>query len=177
MTLLVIAYPELKSDDYTRIQNYRRHNDGLYFKIAEPHFTIVFPVFDINDDIFIREIEKQSADSHVIDFEIKCATINKDSFIPYFHEFLVPDSGFSDIVKLHDKLYSGLLFPILRLDIDFIPHIGIGNSADPLISKKRVDELNSSDLSVKGRISGLDIVSYENEKIKTLKRISLNSHS
>lgn len=177
MALLVIAYPELRSEDYTRIQNYRRNNDGLYFDIAEPHFTIVFPVFDINDNVFIREIEKQSTGSNVIDFEIKCATLNKDSFIPYYHEFLVPDKGYSDIVKLHDRLYSGLLFSNLRMDIDFIPHIGIGNSSDPLICRKRVDELNSGGLSIEGIISRLDIVSYENDEIKTLKKISLNNHS
>jgi hypothetical protein len=34
------------------------------------------------------------------------------------------------IVKLHDALYAGQLFPHHALHVDFTPHIEVGNSSD-----------------------------------------------
>jgi hypothetical protein len=173
MSLLVLSYPEISDVDFNWIQNYRKEHDPLFYHVVSPHFTIVFPTFNISEEDFITEIEYQSKNLKSIQFEIKCVVINKDSFLDVYHGLLVPDKGFSDIVKLHDKLYSGKLFPNLRLDVDFIPHIGISNSQDPIECKKRVDELNKSELSINGKIKTLDVVKYENESVTTLKVFKL----
>ena len=136
MSLLAISYPELEESDFNWIQLYRKENDDLYYKVVDPHFTLIFPTTNIDEDQFIEEIKNKSKNVHQIEFEIRCATINKDAFSDYYYEFLVPDKGYSDIVKLHDKLYSGILSKCLRLDIDFIPHIGIGDSLESNITKK-----------------------------------------
>ncbi|MGB9772354.1 MAG: 2'-5' RNA ligase family protein [Candidatus Kapaibacteriota bacterium] len=174
MAYLVLAYPKLTSDDFTKIQNYRKKNDELFFKIVDPHFTIVFPVFDISEDKFIEEVKQKSTNIAKFDFVIRCATINKDAFNDYFHTFLVPDEGYSKIVKLHDKLYSDKLKDYLRLDIDFIPHIGIGNSKDKNSCKKMVDEWNKKDFSISGKITHLTIVNYENDRVTKIEEIELN---
>ncbi len=174
MSLLVLAYPKLNEIDYNWIQEFRKENDKLYFNVSEPHFTIVFPVFDKNKDEFIEEVKKQSRGISKFDFEINVAQVNKDSFQDYWHVFLAPEKGYSKIVKLHDKMYSGKLFSNLRLDIDFIPHVGIGNSKDMTECKKLVDELNKSELSISGSIEKLDVVLYQNNKIETLEVIELN---
>ena len=44
MAYLVLAYPELTSESFDRIQSYRKDNDELFFNVVNPHFTIVFPV-------------------------------------------------------------------------------------------------------------------------------------
>ena len=44
MTLVVLAYPEIAESDYERIQNFRKHHDELYYRVVEPHFTLVFPL-------------------------------------------------------------------------------------------------------------------------------------
>jgi hypothetical protein len=85
----------------------------------------------------------------------------------------VPDEGYSEIVKLHDKLYDGPLAPELRLDIPFIPHIGIGNAIDPFACKKLADELNRKAFEIDGRIETLDVTWYEENKVETLERIEL----
>lgn len=172
MSYLVLAYPELSNEDFNLIQDYRKVHD-IFYPVVHPHFTIVFPVDNQPEKAFIREVEKQSGSIKKIEFLIKCATINKDAFSDYYHIFLVPDQGFSDIVKLHDKLYSGLLFDNLRLDIDFIPHIGIGNSKDKWECKKMVDRWNSKNFSIKGQITHLTMVNYENDKVTSLKKIKL----
>lgn len=103
----VCAYPKLINEDYKIIQKFRKKNDELYYTVAEPHFAFVLPIADIDKKQFIDEVFNKLEDIKSFDFEIKCATVNKDVFLDYFHLLLVPDKGYSDIVKLHDKLYSG----------------------------------------------------------------------
>ena len=59
------------------------------------------------------------------------------------------------------------------MDIDFIPHIGIGNSKDKYKCKKMVDEWNENDFSIAGTISQLSIVKYENNIIEIIRQIKL----
>jgi hypothetical protein len=173
MALLVLAYPELSKSDFEKIQNYRKDHDELHYRVIEPHFTFVFPVFDITQNDFIKEVEARAQNVAAFDFTIRCATVSKDAFSDYFHSFLVPDQGYSNVVKLHDKLYSEKFLRNLRLDIDYIPHIGIGNSKDKFFCKKMADEWNSSDFLIEGRISNLSIVNYENNVVSHLKRLDL----
>ena len=156
MPYLVLAYPKLSKKDFHWIQNYRQEHDPRYYSVVKPHFTIIFAIDDIKEEKFVEEVRKQVNGIKKFDFVIKVATINQDYSGNYFHEFLVPDQGYSNIVKLHDKLYSGKFSNYLRFDIDYIPHIGIGNNDKAFISKKRIDELNSQDISIKGSIESLN---------------------
>jgi hypothetical protein len=173
MALGVLAYPVLNPEDYERIQDFRKEHDELYYAVAEPHLAFVFPVDGMGREAFSAEIEKKARGIGAIDFEIKCATINKDAFLDYYHMLLVPDKGCSDIVKLHDRLYSELFFKHLRLDIDFIPHMGIANSKDPLKVKKWVDSWNSRDFSIVGTIEKLTIVDYTDFVLTNVKEVKL----
>ncbi|HSW78045.1 MAG TPA: 2'-5' RNA ligase family protein [Candidatus Chromulinivoraceae bacterium] len=174
MAYLVIAYPELQQSDFDWIQTYRRQNDRQ-FSLVEPHFSIVFAVSDLDKDSFLNEVKQKIGDITAFDVDLKVATINKDNSGNYYHEFLVPDTGYSDIVKLHDKLYSGLLAPYLRFDVDFIPHISIGDSEDAQISKKRVDELNAQGVSIHGRIGSVDVIEYADGAVSTVEKIELKA--
>ncbi|MEE4198776.1 MAG: 2'-5' RNA ligase family protein [Bacteroidales bacterium] len=175
MAFGVCAYPELKEKDIKIIRNFRKENDELYYSIAKPHFAFVFPVDepDISQEQFIDEIYHQTKGSESIEFDIKCATVNKDAFLPYYHLLLVPDKGFHKIVKLHDRLYSNLLFPYLRLDIDFIPHMGIANAKDKFEVKKWADQWNKKDFSINGVIHSLTIVDYSRNILTDIEQISL----
>jgi hypothetical protein len=144
MSYLLIAYPDLAVDDYNKIQEYRKINDPLFFNVVDPHFTFVFPVFDMGEASFISEVKDKSKEFTKVDFTICCATITKDSFSDYYYLLLVPDEGYSRIVKMHDKLYSDKLKDNLRLDIDFTPHMGIADSLDKYECKKMVDEWNAN---------------------------------
>jgi len=168
MAFAVVAYPVLDNKDYKFIQDYRRLNDPFLYSVIEPHFTLVFPVMNINADDFIAEIIKQSVSHNSFNFIIRCAVVNKDSFLDYSHTLLVPDDGFSNIVKLHDKLYEGILLEERRLDIDYIPHIGIGTSKDIYDCKRMANELNDLQLEICGSIDKLTIVKFEDNKIENL---------
>ena len=173
MSRIVVAYPRIAAADFEWIQEYRRQNDPRYFQVIDPHFTLVFPVADVSADDFCREVRSLACDTASIAFEIKVATINRDLTGSYYHEFLVPDAGYAAIVKLHDRLYSGIFAPHLRLDIDFIPHIGIGNSDDPLIAKRKMDALNARGVHIAGTIDALDILEYDGGRIRPLDRVVL----
>lgn len=129
--LAVVSYPKIKPSDYEWINEYRKKNDYTY-DLIDLHWSFVFPVFDYDEKEFIGEVKLQAKDFKAIDFQVKCAIRNNDLTSDYWHVLLAPDKGFSDIVKLHDKLYSGKLKDLERLDLDFIPHMGIANSKDPL---------------------------------------------
>jgi 2'-5' RNA ligase len=173
MSLLVLAYPKIPDKDFKWIQNIRAVYDKRYYHVVNPHFTIVFPVSNILQPEFIEDIQISASESQKIIFTSRCTVIVKDSFSEFTDVFLVPDEGYSDIVKLHDKLYSGILKNELRLDIPFIPHIGIGGSINPLESKSIADELNKTNFSFEGILDKLDIVSYNYSEVKTLKEIKL----
>lgn len=173
MLYLVVAYPKISKVDFDFIQNYRKIHDPQYFTLINPHFTIVFPTSNFSEDEFIEEAMRQTQGMKKFNFIIRCATINQDYSKKFYHEFLVPDEGYSDIVKLHDKLHSNKFFDNLRFDIDFIPHIGVGNSPNALICKKNIDHLNTKNISIEGSIETLDIVKYENNTITTIGEIKL----
>ncbi|OGY39174.1 MAG: hypothetical protein A2391_00925 [Candidatus Brennerbacteria bacterium RIFOXYB1_FULL_41_13] len=173
MAYLVVAYPKISEFDFNWIQEYRSKNDPRYFNVVKPHFTIVFATGDISQEEFIQEAKKQTENIQQFDFELNIATINQDDSKEYYHEFLVPEKGYAAIVKLHDKLYSGAFYKNLRFDIDFIPHVGIGNADDVQESKKRVDSLNAKSVSIIGKVDTLDILEYKDGKVSTIDQIKL----
>ncbi len=172
MNLHVVAYPTLAPADYDRIQSVRKQHNGLY-PIIEPHFTIVFSVQDMDAGEFIDEVKEQSKGMPAIQFCIRCAVINKDSFSNNYDAFLVPDEGHSAVVKLHDRLYAGKLARHHRLDISYIPHLSIAYSPDVLHIKKIVDNWNETEEPIRGEIGALDIINYENRVITTMEQIVL----
>ena len=173
MSLLVLGYPKFKAAYFEWIQNIRSKYDLRFYNVVNPHFTIVFPVHNIMQNEFIVDVVKKTSDIKRIEFCLRCTVIVKDSFSDYTDVFLVPDEGYSDIVKLHDKLYSGILKNELRLDIPFIPHIGVGGFTNPAESKIVADDLNKSNFIIKGIIDKLDIVSYYYPEVESIKEIQL----
>src|SRR4051812_10111944 len=107
MTFLVIAYPELNADDLKLIQHFRREYDHIKYRIIDPHFTLVFPVADINENEFIEEVKKRAANLRKFNFNLRESTLHKDPLSDNFNIFLIPDEGFDDLVKIHEELYCG----------------------------------------------------------------------
>lgn len=177
MALLVIAVPEFTERDYDLIQSFRAQYDRLHYEIVEPHFTLVFPIFDVSLEAFKQEVANKISGFSSFDVKIRCSTINKDAFKDYYHTFLVPDEGYSNLIKLHDALYSELFSEKLRLDIDFIPHIGVGNSKSAGECRNMVQQWNQRDFCICGHISKLQIVEFdvESNSLRKMAEIPLNA--
>jgi hypothetical protein len=173
MALLVLAYPQLEKKDYEWIQSVRSKHDELYFGVVEPHFTIVFPDFNTDEKTFVQHVQKISSGFQEFYFVLRCAQIVKDSFSNYTDVFLIPEEGYRIFVKLHDNLYTGPLEKELRLDIPFIPHLGIANNLDAHKCKNLANEINSTNPEIVGAIKRLSIVNFENNTITAIKEIVL----
>ncbi len=173
MLFLVLAYPKLADKDLLWVESIRKAHDKLYAEVVKAHFTFVFPV-TIQQEQLASHVKKIALSEKSFKFVLKCATLVDDAFNDYMHVFLVPDEGYSDSVKLHNKLYTGILAPELRLDIPFIPHIGIGNSLEAQECKKLADDLNKENFSISGKIDTLSLVRYEANKIDTIEEFVLS---
>ncbi|MEH1973183.1 MAG: 2'-5' RNA ligase family protein [Nostoc sp.] len=172
-SLLVVNYPTISAFEFAWIQNVRKQHDELYLQVINPHFTLVFPAFNFLEAPFINHVQQVTQKTQAFDFVIRCAVLSNDVFSQYTHVFLVPDEGYSNIVKLHDRLYTGVLTKELRQDIPFIPHIGIANSRNPQECKRVVDELNAQSFEITGRVEKLDVIWYENNRVGTIEKITL----
>jgi 2'-5' RNA ligase superfamily len=171
--LLVVNYPTISADDFAWIQEIRQQEDELNFRAIHPHFTLVFPIIEIDRATLVSHTKESIQGIQPFDFALRCAVLGNDAFSKYTHVFLVPDEGYSNIVKLHDRLYIGIIAAELRLDIPFIPHISIANSLDPHHCKQLVDRLNSQQFEIRGRIDRLDVISNQGDLVETIKSVNL----
>lgn len=173
MSSLVIAYPVLSSSDVQRIQQIRAQHDAEEASVLAPHFTLVFPFAAREQNQLLQHIKAQVKHWHTIPFVLRCALPSKDAFSEDTSVFLVPEEGFSAIIKLHDALYRGILASELRLDIPFLPHLTVGKIRDPWEAKALVDQLNSEPLAMQGMLETLEVITSENMAVETLERIPL----
>jgi 2'-5' RNA ligase len=157
MALYVVAYPKLTESDYTWLQMLREQHDPNFAKIT-PHFTLVFALQNIESAKIIAHVEKIALDWAAFRFSLRCAMPVKDVISSQTHLFLVPDEGFSNLVRLHDRLYSNILANQLRLDIPFVPHLTGGNFSDPAACKQVCDELNAQAFEINGYIDSVDVI-------------------
>jgi 2'-5' RNA ligase len=173
MSLLAISYPELKPRDFDRIQLIRAEYDELQYELVKPHITIVFATERVGQSEFIDHVLKVSEEASAIRFVMRRTIVMRDYFGDCWYVFMAAAEGCSEIVGLHDRLYTGKLTGELRLDLPYIPHITIGNSKDPQVCATLADRLNVEDLAIVGRISSIDIVTYENDRIETICTVEL----
>jgi len=175
MALAVVNYPTLSEKNLQWIQTIREKHDKLFYNVVNPHFTLVFPTGNISFELLFEHIQKVAEHFEPFEFVIRCATVGDADFMDHAHLFLIPDEGFSKIVKLHDAFYRGPLEPELRLDLPFIPHIGIASLPKPEDCKKLADDLNAQNFEIRGRVETLDIIRYDGLTTETVRQIGLTS--
>ena len=173
MSLLVVSYPNIDKEIYTWIQAHRQSADELYYNTIEPHFTLVFPVEGLPENEFLAEIVNKSAGVKPIGFDLTGAKVHKDDFREIYHEFLIPETGFEEIIGLHDRLYSGRLYEYWRQDLNYIPHITIGNSSSYERCQKNAVRINQSGIFLSGVIDKLTVISYTASGVSRLMEIPL----
>lgn len=114
----LVHFPNI---DKSRLNGFRERYDP-YVGSIDIHITLVFPVPDIvGKDNLINHIENVLRGWKSFDIRIKGIEKAWDHWM-----FLLLKKGNEEIIKLHDELYTGILRPFLREDIEFIPHIAVG---------------------------------------------------
>lgn len=176
VTLAVVGFPIISPQDAAWIDDVRVKYPELHYAPIPPHFTFVFPTSSVDHDELTRHIEVICRESNArpISFAVRCCLLVKDGLSPQTHIFLTPDEGLSQIGRLHDRLYTGILQPDLRLDIPYIPHITLGHTADAQYGKQIVDELNQTNFEIRGKIEALSVLAVTDGRIESLVTIPLN---
>ena len=167
-TLYTVSYPDVAPEASSFMQEFRREHDLPYRDVVAAHFTMVFGCKTIELPDYTNHIADVASQSAPIRFSCRYAMLGTDDFDDTAYVFLVPDEGYSGISLLHDRLYTGLLNPSLRLDVPFIPHITIGTLKDRSAAKALCDELNRSGVRVEGSLRTLTIGALEDGKLKNL---------
>lgn len=118
----LVNYPGINTSE---IDKFREKYDS-YHKLIGAHISIIFPVSDsIGEKALVDHIESTIQKWKPFQIHMKGLKKSWDHWL-----FLLIQEGNKEIIKLHDELYTGILAPFLRKDIEFIPHIAIGLFAD-----------------------------------------------
>jgi 2'-5' RNA ligase len=130
---------------YTKLENQGvrdfRDKYDPWCKHVKDHLTLIFPApASVGLGNLKEHINLVVKDWHP--FEIHIANLEKswDHFL-----LLTLSEGNTNVVKLHQQLYTGILEPYRRKDLKFIPHIGLGffgsGDYDPLKPERvKLDE-------------------------------------
>ncbi|MEM1046661.1 MAG: 2'-5' RNA ligase family protein [Pseudomonadota bacterium] len=171
--LYALAYPVLKDRDRTFIDAYRDRHDVPYRDVVAPHFTLVFGCEAVSEKDFCDHVEQVAGQMSPVYFVCRYAMLGVDHQSPTGHVFLVPDEGYGALSLLHDRLYTGVLRPHLRLDIPFTPHITIGTVDDLSAARRLCDALNRDGVEIIGRVEALTVGALVEGRIRDLARLPL----
>jgi hypothetical protein len=173
MSNLIISYPNIAPDDYAWIQNIRKLHDPKYFDIVKPHIALVFGTEKLNPHELLAHAKENLKDFQKIRILLDSAIVVEDDSKSFFHTFLRPSTGYERIIQCHDLLYSGVLSSELRLDIPFIPHVGIGTSIDETEMQTLAKKINSEGVSIQGLLDTILVVQFDGTKVVDLESCSL----
>ena len=172
MAIVLVAYPNMADEHYQWIDSIRIKHHELEYTPVDPHFTLVFPIANlINQQRVIQHIDHLMQQTTPIPFTIQCAMLMPEEKANYI--FLVPDEGFSKLLKLHDALYTGVLSPHLRLDIPYIPHITIGYSPDAQLAKQISAGINRQEIEISGMVDILTLMDNKHGKWNRIQDFAL----
>jgi len=73
----------------------------------------------------------------------------------------------------HARLYAGCLANELRLDLPFVPHLGIAKAPEPETCKQIVDELNGRRIEIHCRADAIDLIGDDGRRVWTIDRMAL----
>jgi len=122
MYYVLVYYPKFDRKTEEGIEAFRRKYDP-FVDSWKPHIPFIFPVP-------CSEVEEEKLTAHIETvlknwkpFPIHIGGFRKswDHWL-----FLLLKKGDEEAIALHNELYTGMLSPYLRREIEYIPHIGIG---------------------------------------------------
>jgi hypothetical protein len=138
MYYVLLHYPRFDRKTGEDIETFRRKYDP-YADSWKPHIPFIFPVpcNEIEEEKFTEHVETVLKNWKPFPIQIGGFTKSWDHWL-----LLLLKKGNEEAIALHDELYTGILAPYLRRDIEYIPHVGIGlfvrkdagyNALDPKI--------------------------------------------
>ncbi len=119
----ILLFPKVENMDL--IQKTRLKYDRLASKI-NPHITIVFPFEDaISNEELYNKLLLIISDMKAFKISLKGINLTSDKYV-----ILKVMTGSDQIKELHDYIYHSVFPKYLRTDIEYIPHITLGQVED-----------------------------------------------
>lgn len=121
----VMVFPKFNNLDI--IDSIRKKYDPLA-KLVPPHLTLVFPFkSELTQERIFSELEELLSDYKA--FKLVCHGVVKESNTYGNYLFLSVLEGMDNLIEIHDYLYDGI-FRTYRSDVQYVPHLTIGNLHD-----------------------------------------------
>ena len=118
MIYALVHYPKLD----TRLIDQLRQKYDPQFGLIDPHITVMFPVRDsIDGHQLVSHLENVLSDCRAFPIRLQGLQRSWDDCL-----FLLVREGGSEIVRLHNRVYSGTLADYKNNDIEFVPHLTLG---------------------------------------------------
>ena len=177
MSFAVVGFPELDNDDYRWIQKIRSVYDLENQNLIEPHFTFVFPTTVVDLHPLKTHVHKRILNQVAIAFKLNRIEIIKSFTENIWNLFLVPGTGYENMINLHDRLYTGILTDELRADIPYIPHITVGTFSDIVAGQDVAGKVKGEGVEIDGLINEVAVIEIADGSIKILENIKLGEAS
>jgi 2'-5' RNA ligase len=122
MYYVLLYYPRFEKKTEEMIMAFRKKYDP-FVDSWKPHIPFIFPVpcSEFEEAKLTEHIETVLKNWEPFPIQIGGFRKSWDHWL-----FLLLKKGNEEVIALHDELYTGILSPHLKRDIEYIPHIGIG---------------------------------------------------
>ena len=118
MSYALVHYPNINTEHINQI----KQKYDPQFDLIEPHITLVFPIIkSINENNLIFHIDNILSKWKIFPICLQGLQKSWDEYM-----FLMIEEGKVDLVKLHNKLYTGILAEYFRKNLPFVPHLTLG---------------------------------------------------
>ena len=89
--------------------------------------------------------------------------------------FLLPETGYAQLLGLHELLYDGVLASHRRRDIPFVPHVTVAACSQPGQCERIADQLNEESRVVNASVHSVDVIEVGGSAVRTVAEIQLKS--
>jgi 2'-5' RNA ligase len=114
----VVHYPSL---DTQRINQFRRRYDPQV-DLIEPHITLMFPVPEsIGEKKLVNHLESVLRGQQPFPIHLQGLQRSRDDYL-----FLMIQEGRTDIIGLHNEIYTGVLANRIKGELPYVPHLTLG---------------------------------------------------
>ncbi len=163
MIYALVHYPNI---DTKRIDELRVKYDPQ-IRLIEPHLTLMFPVpKPIGEGNLVRHLESVLRGWQPFLVHLRGLQVSLDD-----HLFLLIQEGNTDILRLHDEIYTGLLTDYHRKDIPFVPHLTLGVlNRDPNEDTRVLEEAKQLNLDYYCMLDRLHLVKINDDRSEILWR-------
>ena len=128
--------------------------------VVKPHISLIYS-FDFIDLKLVRE-HIRNIISGFGSFDLKLDNFGKS--VKDFYLYFLPSVGFGELLKLHNKLQSGVLSGVINLDMpEYIPHVTFGVFDELEGIDFALEECEKLGLSYEKVVDKISLISFDDD--------------